>query len=1015
MFNRRYFLSLLIVLSLMLTAAGYAFAAGFTDTRGHWAEGQINKWAEKGLAGGYSDGTFKPNNQVTRAEFVALVNRAFGIETKGFAANFSDVNSSQWYYNDIAAASAAGYTGGYPDGTFKPQQSISRQEAASILVRLLELEPTTQGLEGFKDAGQIPQWSRSSIGAIAKAGLMAGYPDGTFQPGKSITRAEAVVALDRAREFAPVTPPVIEEATLQGTVTLDGKAVSGATVRVFKAGGYEDIKETETDSKGYFEFALAAGDYDLTAVTDNKVAYQSDITVVKDEKATAKLELVPAAVVSGTLYDENRTKVQNAKMLFTTNPTFIIYTGNDGKFKGAVLPDSTYTVQVYKPGKEDEDPLLLAEDVAVGAAGTRSLGIFKAPFSLSAPGGGGGGGPSGGDDTPVIVSIDNIQYTVALNENYSLPTEVTANMSDGKTKKYSVTWSPNVVDTTKAGVFTFQGTVSGYAPKVILTLRVEAPVGTSVEVDPDIPVAYEGGITIDFTSVKSSLPEGVKVTVKKCDEDDYELPSDPPAVFTVAGQVIEVEFDKQVDDFSAGVKLTLPYDESKVDDPDNLAIFYYNESEKKWECAADPVVDKVNKLVTVTVYHFSKWGVIEAARVEKPTANPQPGEIDKGTKVKLSTATPNAKIYYTTDGKNPNAPKHRILYEAPIVITSDTTIKALAIKDNMKNSHVETFEYNIKPYKPYIESITNGTVDQQNKKIIIDKEPSKFSDLEIELYSPSGNSTLEINLNGSKLGSWDFINGSNDLSLGNSISGFNIATTAAALLGAGLSHQDVLDAVEFSSLFEAIKRSSNFNKDEFYAEVVNEIAIIANNDENISEQGRKAIIEALNIPAINNAADTNTKAKIKDILRPAVEKYNTCAGDNIAVEDLVDDYVNTLDNIAKSECREAFYNAVNITALYETIKSSSKKDAIIDAINEKAIINAITEHAGTTTIAAMAMKVYVYLDELGSDSKKEILNTVNLSQLMINVSEKVGNDLVVIVKDKKNPANQTVYTVDVEK
>lgn len=129
-----------------------------------------------------------------------MVNRAFGIDTKGFTADFSDVAAGQWYYGDIAAASASGYTGGYPDGTFKPKQSISRQEAASIMVRLLKLEPTTQGLDKFKDATRIPQWSRSSIGAIAKAGFMAGYPDGTFQPGKSITRAEAVASLDRARK-----------------------------------------------------------------------------------------------------------------------------------------------------------------------------------------------------------------------------------------------------------------------------------------------------------------------------------------------------------------------------------------------------------------------------------------------------------------------------------------------------------------------------------------------------------------------------------------------------------------------------------------------------------------------------------------------------------------------------------------------------------------------------------------------------------------------------------------------
>lgn len=407
MFRKKSTITFLFILCLVLSVGGYAFAAGFSDIQGHWAESQINSWAEKGLAGGYSDGTFKPNNQVTRAEFVALTNRAFGIDTEGFTAGFSDVAAGQWYYNDIAAASASGYTGGYPDGTFKPKQSISRQEVASILVRLLELEPTTQGLEKFKDADQIPQWSRSSIGAIAKAGLMGGYPDGTFQPGKSITRAEAVVSLDRAREFAP---GVIEEATLQGTVTLDDKAVTGATMRVFKAGSYEVLKETETDSNGYFEFPLAAGNYDITAVTSNKVAYQSDIVLAQNESTTADLKLVPAAVISGTLYDERKLKkVKEATLLFTTNPTFVLLTDKDGKFTGAVLPDRTYTVRVYEPGEEDEEPVLVNEELEVGAAGNRNVGILQAPFEVDS-GGSGPGGPSGGGETgPIVLGANDIR------------------------------------------------------------------------------------------------------------------------------------------------------------------------------------------------------------------------------------------------------------------------------------------------------------------------------------------------------------------------------------------------------------------------------------------------------------------------------------------------------------------------------------------------------------------------------------------------------------------------------
>jgi len=175
-----------------------AYAADFPDLQGHWAGQQINAWAEKGLVKGYADGTFKPNQEVTRAEFVVLVNRTFEISVADGDPGFNDVKAGQWYYKDIVAAKAAGYISGYANNTFQPGKTITRQEAASILVRLLKIAPTTEGIEKFKDQAQIPEWSRDSIGAVLSAKLMQGFPDETFKPARGITRAEAVVSLDRA-------------------------------------------------------------------------------------------------------------------------------------------------------------------------------------------------------------------------------------------------------------------------------------------------------------------------------------------------------------------------------------------------------------------------------------------------------------------------------------------------------------------------------------------------------------------------------------------------------------------------------------------------------------------------------------------------------------------------------------------------------------------------------------------------------------------------------------------------
>ena len=111
-----------------------AESAFFRDIAGHWAEKGIKAWTARELAGGYPDGTFRPDSPITRAEFLTLVNRAFGY-TKAGQATYRDVTETDWFTGEIAKAAAVGYLGGYPDGTVKPQNPITRQEAAALLLR----------------------------------------------------------------------------------------------------------------------------------------------------------------------------------------------------------------------------------------------------------------------------------------------------------------------------------------------------------------------------------------------------------------------------------------------------------------------------------------------------------------------------------------------------------------------------------------------------------------------------------------------------------------------------------------------------------------------------------------------------------------------------------------------------------------------------------------------------------------------------------------------------------------
>ncbi|WP_415839972.1 S-layer homology domain-containing protein, partial [Paenibacillus endophyticus] len=192
------------------------------DSTAHWGEKSLVKWIDKGMLGGYPDGSIQPDRQVTRAEFTKLVNAVFRLN-KSEASSFTDVVADAWYSQDIAAVKEAGFIEGYPDGSFKPGASISRQEAAKIASGLFKLE-VAQGdkLASFKDRDQVQAYAKSSLEQLLAGGYINGYPDQTLRPAKPITRAEAIALLDR------LAVEVVNKAGSYDKVRISGNAVINA-------------------------------------------------------------------------------------------------------------------------------------------------------------------------------------------------------------------------------------------------------------------------------------------------------------------------------------------------------------------------------------------------------------------------------------------------------------------------------------------------------------------------------------------------------------------------------------------------------------------------------------------------------------------------------------------------------------------------------------------------------------------------------------------------------------------
>ncbi|MDM5280010.1 S-layer homology domain-containing protein [Paenibacillus silvae] len=156
---------------------------------------------------GYADGRFQPERFVTRAEMSALLIRVTGTAEAESEASFADVKANHWAESSIVAAVQAGYVKGYPDDSFKPEQAITRAELANVLQYLLKgqqtaaSEPTT-----FKDVQQ--HWAQEAIDGLSAAGVITGYTDGTFRPEQPVTRAEAVTMINKLIGLQPASAAI---------------------------------------------------------------------------------------------------------------------------------------------------------------------------------------------------------------------------------------------------------------------------------------------------------------------------------------------------------------------------------------------------------------------------------------------------------------------------------------------------------------------------------------------------------------------------------------------------------------------------------------------------------------------------------------------------------------------------------------------------------------------------------------------------------------------------------------
>ncbi|WP_228035268.1 DUF1565 domain-containing protein, partial [Oculatella sp. LEGE 06141] len=172
----------------------------FPDVQGHWAQAYIEALSSRGVIGGFPDGTYRPNDPVTRAQFATILANAFNPTPKRAGSTFADVQSSFWANQAIQTSYRGGFLSGYPGQVFQPNQQIPKLQALVSLASGLDLT-SNQGtvLSRYQDASQIPTWATGAIAAATERNIVVNYPNvNQLNPNQEATRADIAALVYQA-------------------------------------------------------------------------------------------------------------------------------------------------------------------------------------------------------------------------------------------------------------------------------------------------------------------------------------------------------------------------------------------------------------------------------------------------------------------------------------------------------------------------------------------------------------------------------------------------------------------------------------------------------------------------------------------------------------------------------------------------------------------------------------------------------------------------------------------------
>ena len=432
------------ILAVFLSAALMASAvpstaASYSDTKGHWAEKQIDSFTELGLVSGH-DGAFRPDASITRGELAVILDQIMDYQVAA-ENSFTDLDQN-FYTEAILKANAAGVMVG-DGGRVRPNDPITRQEAAVMIAQALRLEDGGS-LDGFTDQDQVATWAAKSVAALAGRGYVSGS-DGQFKPNSPITRAEVVTILNQA---------------VQKLVSAGETATGTVSGNVVVRGGDVTLTDLTVEDDLILADGIGQGDVTMENVTVNGriiVRGGGEHSILMNNVRVGggvvvnKLDGWVRIVTSGST-NVTLTVLESGAILVgdgfeTVEISAEMAAGQvvelDGTFTALINHSASVTIQA--DGKINSvtasvPTAITGDDVDIGKITSGSSDVtlndkvLPSTGTSSSGGGGGGGGSSSGDDDdeepetpdPVYsITLDTDVLTLKVGETQTLTADVT--------------------------------------------------------------------------------------------------------------------------------------------------------------------------------------------------------------------------------------------------------------------------------------------------------------------------------------------------------------------------------------------------------------------------------------------------------------------------------------------------------------------------------------------------------------------------------------------------------------